>query len=86
MDRPDELPAASKFVMIVERGDDERYEQLRKLFQGHRVDVVQDRRVGDRRRQGADESVGENRRASERRTSMPDSWVNLGFFVARRKL
>jgi len=85
MDRPDELPT-NKFLMIVQRGDDERYEQLRKLFQGHRVDVVQDRRTGDRRRQAPDESVGENRRASERRASMPDSWVNLGFFVARRRV
>lgn len=84
MDRPDETPAA-KLVMVVQRGDDERYELLRKLFQGHRVDVVRDRRVGDRRRQAPADSVGDNRRAAERRAAMPDSWVNLGFFVAKRK-
>jgi hypothetical protein len=76
--------------MVVERGDEERYQLLRKMFQSQRVDVVMDRRTGDRRGPGAraavaaDTASSSDRRSGERRAALPDTWVNLGFFVARR--
>jgi hypothetical protein len=84
----------SNYLMVVQRDDEERYQLLRKLFQGQRVEVVRDRRTGDRRT--GDQHAGgaappasptapaANRRAGERRGRLPDTWVNLGFFVARR--
>jgi hypothetical protein len=100
MDRPEQT-AAAPFVMVVQRGDEERYLLLRKLFQSQRVDVVLDRRTGDRRaartaggngngngnaKAGDVKLTDAERRAAERRNPLPDTWVNLGFFVARRQL
>jgi len=89
MERPNHTPP-STYVMVVQRDDEERYELLRKLFQSQRVDVVRDRRTGERRAGGRDAAAPQggspNRRAGERRTQPPDSWVNLGFFVARRQM
>lgn len=82
MDHTEQV-AASSYLMVVQRDDEERYELLRKLFQGQRVEVVRDRRVGDRRATGAAADAG-NRRRGERRAPLPSSWVNLGFFVASR--
>lgn len=82
MDHTEQV-AASSYLMVVQRDDEERYQLLRKLFQGQRVEVVRDRRVGDRRATGAAAAAG-NRRRGERRAPLPDSWVNLGFFVASR--
>jgi hypothetical protein len=87
MERPEQTP--STYLMVVQRGDEERYQLLRKLFQSQRVDVVRDRRTGERRTGGGETAapVAEpNRRAGERRGQLPDSWVNLGFFVARRQV
>jgi hypothetical protein len=86
MERPAQTPP-STYLMVVQRGDEERYELLRKLFQSQRVDVVRDRRAGERRAgaRAATEGASPNRRAGERRAQLPDSWVNLGFFVARRQ-
>jgi hypothetical protein len=84
MQRPEQTAPAT-YLMVVQRGDEERYELLHKLFQSQRVDVVRDRRTGDRRAaQPAPTTEQLNRRAGERRSALPDSWVNLGFFVARR--
>jgi hypothetical protein len=89
MDRSD-ITAPSPYVMVVERGDEERYQLLRKMFQSQRVDVVMDRRTGDRRGPGAratvtaDAARNGERRSGDRRAALPDTWVNLGFFVARR--
>jgi hypothetical protein len=99
MDRPEQT-AVAPYVMVVQQGDEERYQLLRKLFQSQRVDVVLDRRTGDRRGPGASPSNGNgagtsgngsdkrdaDRRAGERRSPLPDTWVNLGFFVARRQV
>jgi hypothetical protein len=88
MDRPQFAPAPA-YLMVVQRGDEERYQLLTKLFQSQRVDVVRDRRTGDRRtgerRDATAPADASNRRAGERRGQLPDSWVNLGFFVARRQ-
>jgi hypothetical protein len=70
--------------MVVQRGDEERYRLLRSLFEGPRVDVVLDRRNGDRRRANGAGNGAASRRNGERRAPLPDTWVNLGFFVARR--
>jgi len=71
--------------MVVQRGDEERYQLLLKLFQSQRVDVVLDRRNGDRRGPRAVPVDNSDRRNGDRRASLPDTWVNLGFFVARRQ-
>lgn len=70
--------------MVVQRGDEERYQLLRKLFQSQRVDVVLDRRTGDRRASRLPTIAESERRTGDRRAPLPDTWVNLGFFVARR--
>lgn len=85
MDRAD-TTRPQPLLMVVQRGDEERYQLLRKLFQSQRVEVVLDRRNGDRRTPDALSMNGGNRRRGERRTDLPDTWVNLGFFVAHRQV
>jgi len=70
--------------MVVQRGDEERYQLLRKLFQSQRVEVVWDRRWRERRTAQPPTEDAE-RRSSERRASTPEDRFNLGFFVARRQ-
>jgi hypothetical protein len=77
-------PASSKaaYLMVVQRGDHERFRLLSSTFGDRPVEVMWDRRVSDRRKPGDGPSV--DRRSADRRHSPPTSWKNLGFLVARR--
>ncbi len=82
-----ERAAASAYLMIVERDEEERFQLLRRLFVSPRVEVIRDRRMGDRRapQDGAAAQPAAERRRGERRAPAPGEWTNLGFFVARRR-
>jgi hypothetical protein len=79
-------PALSRvaYLMVVQRGDQDRFRFLSSTFRDRPVEVMWDRRVGDRRK--AADASPVDRRSSDRRNSPPTSWNNLGFLVARRAL
>jgi hypothetical protein len=79
-------PALSKiaYLMVVHRGEHDRFRVLTSTFRDRPVEVMWDRRMADRRR--AADGVSVDRRSSDRRQSPPSSWNNLGFLVARRML
>lgn len=70
------------FCIVVKRGDFKRQELLHKSF-GTLTPVVWDRRVRERRQQGAAQT-GEDRRHSDRRGPPPASWKALNFVVIHR--
>ena len=70
------------YLMVVQRGDQDRYRFLQTTFQDKPVEVMWDRRQGERRR--ATTSANLDRRRSDRRSDPPSSWGSLGFLVARR--
>jgi hypothetical protein len=72
------------YLMVVQRGDLDRFRFLSATFRDRPVEVMWDRRVGERRRSTNGPSV--DRRAGDRRNTPPASWNNLGFLVARREL
>ena len=78
-------PALSRvaYLMVVQRGDDERFRLLCSTFRDRPVEVVWDRR--DRERRRASDEPATDRRRSDRRGTPPISWNNLGFLVARRR-
>jgi hypothetical protein len=84
MERPDSALSRFAYLMVVQRGDVDRFRFLNATFRDRPVEVVWDRRVGDRRRSAEGSAV--DRRAGDRRNSPPASWDNLGFLVARREL
>jgi hypothetical protein len=74
-------PAADTYIeLIVRRGAGKRYENLKKKTEHLPVEVVWDRRQQDRR--SASESVGEDRRKSDRRKKPPFTW-EMSDFVLR---
>jgi len=85
MGDPDPVPPRPTYLMILQRGDDDRYAFLRSAFQDRPVLVMWDRRVGERR-QTPPGAPPADRRKGDRRASPPTSWVNLGFLVARSQL
>jgi hypothetical protein len=84
MERADKALSRFAYLMVVQRGDQDRFRFLSTTFRDRPVEVMWDRRVGDRRRSGEAASV--DRRAGDRRNRPPSSWDNLGFLVARREL
>jgi hypothetical protein len=84
MDRPDSSPSRFAYLMVVRRGDIDRVRFLSSTFRDRPVEVMSDRRTGDRRRT-ADNSVAD-RRAGDRRQRPPTTWDDLGFLIARREL
>ncbi len=67
-------------VLIVRRGLSDRYHQLLRIFANARgLEVVVDRRVGDRRHQQA--PVSEERRRRERRREPPRTWAEADFVI-----
>jgi hypothetical protein len=84
MERADKALSRFAYLMVVQRGDHDRYRFLSSTFRDRPVEVVWDRRTGDRRR--ATDGPAVERRAGDRRTRPPASWDNLGFLVARREL
>jgi len=84
MERPDKALSRFAYLMVVQRGDHDRFRFLSATFRDRPVQVVWDRRVGDRRR--SSEGTPADRRSGDRRNRPPASWDNLGFLVARREL
>jgi hypothetical protein len=68
----------------VQRGDIDRFRLLSSTFRERPVEVLWDRRIGDRRR--SENATAGDRRAGDRRQRPPSSWENLGFLVARKEL
>jgi hypothetical protein len=69
------------YLMVVQRGDEDRLRFLQSSFRDKPVHVMFDRRVGERRREGP--PAGVERRRQDRRATPPPSWGTLGFLVAR---
>ena len=66
---------------IVRRGQGEIYRTLKAdLEEPEVVEVIWDRRVGERRR--SRETCGHERRRTERRGPAPEMWFTIGFLVA----
>ncbi len=83
MDSGDPALARIAYLMVVQRGELERFRFLCSTFRDPSVEVVWDRRVAERR--ATTMVPASDRRRADRRSSTPPSWNNLGFLVARRK-
>jgi hypothetical protein len=81
MERVDPALSRVAYLMVVQRGDHDRFGFLRSTFGDRPVEVMWDRRLSDRRTTSDGPDV--DRRASDRRRTPPTSWNNLGFLVAR---
>jgi hypothetical protein len=66
-------------LIVVRAGAVDRFAALRAAFAPEGVDVVWDRRAGERRR--SSEPAGSERRRRDRRGSEPASWTLLDFLV-----
>ena len=71
-------------LIIVRRGCQERYEQLRDVFSENDVTVLWDRRSAERRRHQGNVVV--DRRVKERRRPPPRNWMSLDFIVVPDRL
>jgi hypothetical protein len=81
-DRVDETPV----VIVVRAGAVDRYAALRAAFAADGIDVIWDRRVGERRRVGAEPRPPDERRRRDRRGALPESWRLLDFLVVPNRL
>jgi PAS domain S-box-containing protein len=70
-------------LIIVARDGPARYENLHSMFADSAIDVIVDRRVGERRRSGADAS-GERRRGSRRRRDISGDLQTRGWALVMR--
>lgn len=68
-------------LIVVRAGALDRFATLQTAFEFDGIDVVWDRRLGDRRRAGADSPAAPERRRRERRGPSPTSWVLLDFLI-----
>jgi hypothetical protein len=84
MERANRALSRFAYLMVVQRGDDDRFRFLSSTFRDRPVQVMFDRRMGERRQSGED--LSPERRASDRRNRPPSTWDTLGFLVARREL
>lgn len=73
--------ADASTLIIVRAGALDRFAALREAFSAEGIDVVWDRRGGDRRRSGTDSQPMPERRRRERRGTAPASWHLLDFLV-----
>jgi hypothetical protein len=67
--------------IVVRNGAIDRFSALRADFTPEGVDVIWDRRSGDRRRPSSDLSQAAERRRQDRRGPIPASWTLLDFVV-----
>jgi hypothetical protein len=75
-------PAPEALALIVVRaGAVDRFAALRAAFGPEGVEVVWDRRVGDRRRSAPSPDSPPERRRHDRRGAEPPSWTLLDFLV-----
>jgi len=75
----DRAPEAIALI-VVRTGAVDRFAALRSAFAPEGVEVVWDRRAGERRR-FSEEAPGSDRRRRDRRGSEPASWTLLDFLV-----
>jgi hypothetical protein len=68
-------------LIVVRAGAVDRFAALRAAFATEGVDVVWDRRLGERRRLTDDSSPTSERRRRDRRGFEPASWALLDFLV-----
>ena len=68
--------------LIVRRGNDEKFAFLQEAFASHPVEILWDRRVGERRQQAA-VPPREQRSGIDRRHPVPDTWAELDFILAQ---
>jgi hypothetical protein len=73
--------ADASTLIIVRSGALDRYAALRDAFSPEGVDVIWDRRRGDRRRPAPEPQPAPERRRRERRATPPASWRLLDFLV-----
>jgi len=67
-------------LIVVRAGAVDRFAALKSAFAPEGIDVVWDRRLGERRR-SPDDSARADRRRRDRRGSTPASWSLLDFLV-----
>jgi hypothetical protein len=68
-------------LVVVRAGAVDRFAALKSALAPDGVDVVWDRRLGDRRRSADDSTQAPDRRRQDRRGSIPASWSLLDFLV-----
>jgi len=68
-------------LIVVRAGAVDRFAGLRAAFATEGVEVVWDRRLGERRRSSDDSPSGSERRRRDRRGFEPTSWALLDFLV-----
>ena len=68
-------------LIVVRAGAVDRFAALRAAFAMEGVEVVWDRRLGERRRSSDNSSPGSERRRRDRRGTEPASWALLDFLV-----
>jgi hypothetical protein len=73
--------AESSALIVVRAGAVDRFAALRSAFAPEGVEVVWDRREGERRRSGGPSGSGGDRRRRDRRGPVPASWALLDFLV-----
>ncbi len=78
-----ESAASMRTRVIVRRGASERFQILQETFAGEPVELIRDRRLGERRQIGGDPITTERRR-SDRRGLPPITWTALDFVVVHR--
>lgn len=76
-------PTAGGGLVVVARGGPARYESLHTMFAGPAMDVIVDRRVGERRRAAAD-AEGGRRRSSRRQRDISTDLQTRGWALATR--
>lgn len=82
---PGITPVRSRWVMVVPVGRPDTYAALRRKFaRSPWVDVVMDRRSGERRPDGGAVPAGERRTAGRRKTAAPDPTSEPAFRLAHR--
>lgn len=73
--------------MIVRRGCTQTFDRLQEMFADDaEIQVVWDRRSGDRRRgerRTRPRGGGQDRRQTDRRKPLPQSWLTLDFIVVK---
>jgi hypothetical protein len=73
-------------LIVVRAGAVDRFAALRAAFGPDGVDVVWDRRLGERRRTSAGGETAGERRRRDRRGPVPASWTLLDFLVVPVRL
>ena len=68
-------------LVVVRAGAIDRFAALQTAFKAEGIDVVWDRRMGERRRAVSDPAGAPDRRRKDRRGPEPASWALLDFLV-----